>query len=114
MQSNQSPLTVAARAYSVSEAHVMQSMLWSHGVENWLFDLTTLNGDPGLMVACGGVRVMVATDEAELAQLLLWEGRVETPLNHPYSGNPAINAFIAFLLFLMGIPSPTRLHANRN
>jgi hypothetical protein len=104
-----------ATAYSVSEAHIIQSMLRSYGIEARLFDLQTVNTDPGLMWAVGGIRVCVATADASDARQLVWQGQsdeaAELPL--PYHRSSWLNGVIAIVLGMMGVASPARIHKHR-
>jgi hypothetical protein len=110
-----SELAHIATAYSVSEAHIIQSMLRSYGVEAELFDLQTVNTDPGLMFAVGGIRVFVAHRDAAVARDLVWQGQAEppAPLLRPYSGNGWLNGVIAIVLAFMGVASPARIAKHR-
>jgi hypothetical protein len=110
-----SELAHIATAYSVSEAHIIQSMLRSYGVEAELFDLQTVNTDPGLMFAVGGIRVFVAHSDATVARELVWQGQQEPQktLPRPYSQNGWLNGVVAIVLAFMGVASPARIEMHK-
>jgi hypothetical protein len=100
-----------ATAYSVSEAHIIQSMLRSYGIVAELFDLQTVNTDPGLMWAVGGIRVFVAQADAADARQLVWQGQsaeIERPVS-TYHRKGWLNSAIAVVLAFMGVASPARI-----
>lgn len=104
-----------ATAYSVSEAHIIQSMLRSYGIEAQLFDLQTVNTDPGLMWAVGGIRICVSATDASDARQLVWRDESETPPKPtlPYHRKGWINSAVALFLALMGVASPARIQKHR-
>lgn len=109
-------LAQIATAYSVSEAHIIQSMLRSYGIEARLFDLQTVNTDPGLMFAVGGIRIFVAEDNAATARELVWRPEPEPsvhPLPATYSRNRWLNGIVAIGLAFMGVASPARIEKHK-
>lgn len=102
-------LTHIATAYSVSEAHIIQSMLRSYGIGAEAFDLHTVNLDPGLMIALGGIRIFVASEDAEDAKTLVWEGQQQAIPPRSYDKHPVKNGLWAIILTLMGAPPPARV-----
>ncbi len=100
-------LTHVATAYSVSEAHIIQSMLRSYGIGAEAFDLHTVNLDPGLMLALGGI--FVASEDAEDAEALVWEGQQQSVPPRSYDKHPVKNGLWALILTLMGAPPPARV-----
>jgi Putative prokaryotic signal transducing protein len=104
-----------ATAYSVSEAHIIQSMLRSYGIAAELFDLQTVNTDPGLMWAVGGIRVCVAEADAADARQLVWQGQAAEkgkPVS-TYHRKGWLNSAIAIILAFMGVASPARIKMHR-
>jgi hypothetical protein len=110
-------LQTIAIAYSVTEAHIIVSMLAAYGIEAHAFDLHTVNTNPGLMFAIGGIRIRVATPDVEVAHELVWAGQNEDAKAAPclpYSPNLWLNAALAVLLLIIfGVPSPMRLKLQR-
>ncbi len=105
-----------AVAYSVTEAHIIVSMLASYGIESYVFDLHTVNVNPGLMFAVGGIRIGVAVPDFEIAHDLVWTGQEEnakSPPNRPYSDNRWFNAALVIILAMLGVPPPMRLKLQR-
>jgi hypothetical protein len=100
---------MVARSYSVSEAMVIQSMLAWHGVHSALFDVNYANADPGMMIALGGVRVMVFAPDAELARALIWDGKEESIPPRSYHRNPILNGIMAIFFLCWGVPPPARV-----
>ena len=100
-----------ATAYSVSEAHIIQSMLRSYGIAAELFDLQTVNTDPGLMWAVGGIRVCVAQADAADARQLVWQGQSAEPATpaSTYHRTGWLNSAIAVILAFLGVASPARI-----
>lgn len=107
-------LVQIATAYSVGEAMIVQSMLRAYGVHANSFDTGVAAVDPGLMIAIGGIRIMVPQDDAELASELLWTDVVEGTPPRPYSPNPWTNAFWLLTLGLMGVPPIARVPLQRS
>ena len=108
-----SDLVQVATAFSVSEAMVVQSMLRGYGIGADTFDLATVNIDPGLMLAIGGIRIVVHSSDAELAHELIWSKHEETLPPRPYSPNWVANALAAIACMLVGVPSPARIPLQR-
>ena len=104
-----SNLVQVATAFSVSEAIVIQSMLKSYGISADTFDLGTVNIDPGLMLAIGGIRICVHSSDADAARDLIWTDREEIVPPRPFSSHWAVNALAAIACLVMGVPSPARL-----
>ena len=106
-------LVRVATTYSVSEALVVRSMLQSYGVAASAFDLGMANVEPGLMIAIGGIRICVPTEDAALAHELLWTTHEERVPRRPYSRQAPLNALAAIGLALMGVPAPARVPLQR-
>ncbi len=106
-------LVQVATAFSVSEAIIVQSMLRSYGIEASTFDLGTVNIDPGLMLAIGGIRICVNAADADTARELIWNDKKETLPPRSYSSNWAVNALAAIAFMLMGAPAPARIPLQR-
>jgi hypothetical protein len=106
-------LVQVATAFSVSEAIIVQSMLRSYGIKANTFDLDTVNIDPGLMLAIGGIRICVHSSDAEVARDLIWTDQEEIIPPRPHSSNWAVNALAAITCMLMGAPSPARIPLQR-
>ena len=102
-------LVQIATAFNVSEAIVLQSKLRAYGVPSHIFDLGTANVDPGLVLAIGGMRLMVNAEDAEFARELVWMDEERAIPRRPYSDNTATNALWAIILSLMGVPAPARI-----
>jgi|CXWL01.1.fsa_nt_gi hypothetical protein len=105
-----------AIAYSVTEAHIIVSMLASYGIKAHALDLHTVNTDPGLMFAVGGIRICVARLDAKVAHELVWAGQEEdakVPPIRPYSPNLWLNAAMVIVLAAFGVPPPMRLKLQR-
>jgi len=102
-------LVHVATAFSVSEAIVVQSMLRSYGIEAHTFDLGIVNIDPGLMLALGGIRILVNGDDAAIASELIWTDEPETLPPRSYHPHPTVNGFWAIVMGLLGAPAPARI-----
>jgi Putative prokaryotic signal transducing protein len=107
-------LVLIARAFSVSEAMVIQSMLSSNGIETVLFDINTVNLDPGMMWAVGGVRIMGLREDADAAWALINEGQSDEPPPRSYDPHPVKNGIWATILTLMGVPPPARIKIDKD
>jgi hypothetical protein len=107
-------LVIVARAFSVSEAMVIQSMLRANDIETVLFDMNTVNLDPGMMLAVGGIRIMALAEDAEAAWALIHELQDDEPQPRSYDPNPIKNGIWATILTLMGVPPPARIKTGKD
>ncbi len=89
-------------------------MLRSYRIEANTFDLGTVNIDPGLMLAIGGIRICVNANDADIARELIWTDQEETLPPRSYSSNWMVNALAAITCMLMGAPAPARIPLQRS
>lgn len=107
-------LVIIARAFSVSEAMVIQSMLRANDIETVLFDMNTVNLDPGMMLAVGGIRIMALPEDSDAAWALIRETQTDEPQPLSYDPHPVKNGIWATILALMGVPPPARIRTGRD
>ncbi len=107
-------LTLVARAFSVSEAMIIQSMLAANGIETVLFDLNTVNLDPGMMLAIGGIRIMALAEDADDAWEIMKDHQSAAPQPLSYDPHPIKNGIWATILALLGVPPPARIKAGKD
>lgn len=107
-------LVLVARAFGVSEAMVIQSMLRANDIETVLFDINTVNLDPGMMLAIGGIRIMALAEDADDAWAIMREHQNDEPQPLSYDPHPIKNGIWATILALMGVPPPARIKAGKD
>ena len=64
-------LVQVARYSDRMEAVIARGLLESNGIDALIPELYTLEADPGLVFAMGGLRILVPDDQAEAARLIL-------------------------------------------
>jgi hypothetical protein len=100
-------LVPIARVYSQPEAAVLFATLRAYGFAAFRFDTDTIYVNPWLMLALGGIRILVPAEQLEDAVALLAEiDRGWTCPPKPFADELWVSLATSVVTFLMSLSAP--------
>lgn len=105
----ESPLSVAAISYSLSEAMVVASKLEAVGIRTITPDWHYISNDPSLISALGGLRIWVLSEELIDATEIIRDATPDTECaNGRMCDNFILRAILGILMALLAVGPPPR------
>jgi len=104
-------LVLAYRSYSLPRAEVINGMLNSYGIQSILFDRNFNANNGHLVVATGGYRIMVPSEQLNDANHLLvpFHDSVDQPESEAFRRAPVVNSIWILLMAFFGVWAPAWL-----
>jgi hypothetical protein len=101
-------LVLAYRSYSLPRAEVILGMFNAYGINAILLDRSFNSNNGHLLVATGGFRIMVPSEQMRDAVELLkpFQDSDDLPESEAFKKEPILNSLWLLLMFYLGVWAP--------